>query len=111
MIVPKNENVTLVNALALKRGQTLLNQGSGDSLPAVGLADRQVVDVTAPAVVPAQYHPCQLKAIKPPNIFILLRKDIFNLTNFLSDCLDMPQALASADDRWQMLMRTAPVLK
>jgi len=54
LIIGENEDVALVNPVSSEGGEASLNQHSAQSSAAMALADGQVMDVAAPAIVAAE---------------------------------------------------------
>ena len=63
MIVGEDEDVALVNPGSSEGGKASLHQRSAKPLAAMGLADGQVMDIAAPAIVTAEDGPHEMLSI------------------------------------------------
>jgi hypothetical protein len=63
LIVGEDKDVALVNSHLPEAGQALPHKRSAQSLAAMGLADGQVMDIAAPAIVTAEDSPYEMLAI------------------------------------------------
>jgi hypothetical protein len=62
-VVGEDKKVAFVNPVSPEGRQASLNQRSAETLAAMGLADSQVVDVAAPAIVSTEDHSHQMLSL------------------------------------------------